>query len=186
MTLIRAFVAIPVTGLAADKLSDQIARLAGLDKSHAVSWVNQENLHITLAFLGDQAQTDLENMADQLDSYLGDTPFNLNISHTCPFPESRPKLLAAMIEKNPELQELQQRVTSAASASDISVQKRRFIPHITLGRFRHSKNKYFGGIPISSDLSVEVEEVILYESILTANGAIYEPLFRFPFHPFSF
>jgi 2'-5' RNA ligase len=71
-------------------------------------------------------------------------------------------------------------------ASPIRVDKRRFTPHITLGRYRHSKNNFAGAIPPSLDLSESVDDVVLYESVLTPNGAEYEPIFRFPLNDFEF
>ena len=85
-----------------------------------------------------------------------------------------------MVEKSSEIVSLHQQVSSAIRAADISVDKRKFVPHITLGRYRHSKNTYVGTIPLNISLQSLVEEVVLYESVLTPSGAEYEPIYRFP------
>ena len=43
-----------------------------------------------------------------------------------------------------------------------------------------------GAMPTVVETSGELSEVALYESTLTANGAEYEAMFRFPQDPFEF
>lgn len=183
---IRSFIAIPVPDQIANVLGDVAAQMAYQDKSNAVRWVDQANYHITLAFLDQQNEHDLEYLAEQLDEYLTQSSFTISISHLSPFPESRPKLIAAILNKNSELLELQQQVISALLASPIRPDKRRFSPHITLGRYRHSKNNFAGVIPKVADLSATADDVTLFESVLTPNGAEYEAMYRFPLDDFEF
>ncbi len=177
---IRAFVAIPIIGDHANVLGDCSAKMAYQDKSNAVRWVDQSNYHITLAFLGDQNEGALEELAERLDEVLPEQGFQVPITHLSPFPESRPKLIAAMLEKTQDLVELQNQVINSIMATSINFDKRKFLPHITLGRYRHSRNAFAGGIPNNLDLMLDINEVIIYESILTPTGAEYEPLFRLP------
>lgn len=183
---IRSFIAIPVPREMANALGDVAAQMAYQDKSNAVRWVDQANYHITLAFLGDQNEDDLEQLAEQLDHYLPQTAFDITISHLSPFPESKPKLIAAMVNKSESLIDLHKQVTSSLLASPINPDKRRFMPHVTLGRYRHNKNPFMGAIPSVVETSGELNEVTLYESTLTSKGAEYEAMFRFPLDPFEF
>ena len=183
---IRSFIAIAPSAEMANALGDASAQMAYQDKSNAVRWVDQANYHITLAFLGEQRERDLETLAEHLDAHLPATGFSIAVSHFSPFPESRPKLIAAMIARSPELQELQQQVANSVLSCNMNIDKRRFTPHITLGRFRHSKNTFAGAIPTSIDVSAEVNEVVVYESILTPSGAEYDPLIRFPLENFEY
>ena len=183
---IRSFIAVPVPKQMANQLGDLAAQMAYQDKSNAVRWVDQENYHITLAFLGDQEEQDLEQLAEVLDENLQQNSLSVTVSHLSPFPEGRPKLIAAMINRNDELRELHRQVVSSLYASPVSVDKRRFTPHITLGRYRHSKNQFAGTIPTSMDLTAELAEVTLFESTLTEAGAVYQAIFRFPLDEFEF
>lgn len=183
---IRSFVALSVPRSVSNALGDITATLAYQDKSHAVRWVDQENFHITLAFLGDQPESLLEQLAEELDTRLPEAGIPINLRNFSPFPESRPKLIAAMVEKSEELAELYHQVQGAMLSTNIKHEKKRFIPHITLGRLRHSKNHFAGKIPMSLDLSGVADEVAIYESVLTPQGAEYEALFRFPLEPFDF
>jgi 2'-5' RNA ligase len=182
---IRSFIALTLPTAMANVLGDASAKMAYQDKSNAVRWVDQENFHITLSFLGDQNEHTLELLAEQLDEHLPHAGIPLTISHFSPFPESRPKLIAAMIKSTEELRQIHHQVQSALLSAAVSLEKRRFIPHITLGRMRHSKNHFAGSVPMSIELSGVVDEVVLFESILTPQGAEYEALFRFPLEPFS-
>ncbi len=164
----------------ANQLGDAAAKMAYQDKSNAVRWVDQTNYHVTLAFLGEQEEQTLEALAENLDMALPPNSIPLSVSHFSPFPESRPKLIAAMITNSEELRDLHQQVSNAIHSTAINLERRRFAPHITLGRFRHSRNQFAGAIPTSINLNTDVDEVILYESILTSHGAEYEPIYRFP------
>ena len=183
---IRSFIAIPIAKPLRDELGDAAAQMAYQDKSNAVRWVDQKNYHITLAFLGDQDQLDLEALADQLDRNLSSEPFSLTVSHCSPFPESRPKLIAAMVGSDDALTKLHRQVQSAITVSSLLVDKRRFIPHITLGRYRHSRNRFAGSLASSLSLVDQVNEVCLYESTLSSAGAEYEVIFRFPFDEYEY
>ena len=91
-----------------------------------------------------------------------------------------------MIEPNDTLTTLNRQVVSAVLGSGLRMDKRRFIPHITLGRYRHSKNLFSGAIPMNIAIDMILDEVVLYESVLTTNGAEYEAIYRFPLDEFSF
>ncbi|NND82582.1 MAG: RNA 2',3'-cyclic phosphodiesterase [Gammaproteobacteria bacterium] len=183
---IRSFVALSIPQSMANALGDCAARMAYQDKSNAVRWVDQANYHLTLAFLGDQSEQDLESLADQLDQHVQNSEFEMCVQHLSPFPESRPKLIAAMIKRDPALLELHQQVISSIISANLKVEKRRFIPHITLGRFRHSRNHFAGGIPGTVDACGEVTELSIFESTLTPSGAEYDALYRFPFAQYEF
>lgn len=177
---IRSFIALPIPVEMANSLGDLSAQMAYQDKSNAVRWVDQENYHLTIAFLGDLIETELEDLAEQLDTNLLQNCFELCLSHISPFPESRPKLLAAIAQKSDSLNIVHKQVYSSLSACQIVLDKKKFLPHITLGRFRHSKNNFSGAIPTALNLSALIDEVSIFESTLTPNGAEYEAIFRFP------
>lgn len=183
--MIRSFIALPIQVETANELGDLAAKMSYQDKSNAVRWVDQENYHLTMAFLGEQRETDLELLAEQLDYHIRQTEFRAVFSHLSPFPESKPKLIAAMVDKSEELKDLNQQVNSAIKSIDMFADKRKFIPHITLGRFRHSRNSYAGTFPLNTSFDTIIDEIVLYESVLTATGAEYEPIYRFPLDEFD-
>ena len=183
---IRSFIALPIPKDTADELGDVAAKMSYQDKSNAVRWVDQQNYHITLAFLGEQEEQDLEHLIETLDEQITQNEFLATLNHLSPFPESKPKLIAAMVDKNHALLDLQQQTVSALRRVGMLIDKRKFNPHITLGRFRHSRNQYSGAIPALGSIELVAEELVLYESILGASGAHYEALVRFPLEQYSY
>lgn len=177
---IRSFIALSVPEEVSNQLGDLAAKMSYQDKSGAVRWVDQENYHLTLGFLGDQSIEDLETLAESLDHTLQQPEFTTHVSMISPFPETKPKLMAALIEKNEEMTLLNRQVLSAVNSIGMSMNKRKFIPHITLGRYRHSRNEYSGVIPTNIECELYFDEVVLFESVLTSSGAEYEAIYRFP------
>ena len=183
---IRSFIALPIPPNTINELGDLAAKMSYQDKSSAVRWVDQANYHITLAFLGDQEESDLENLAEKIDQNLIQEEFHLGLTHPCPFPESRPKLIATMADRNDGISNVHRQVISAIKSVDMIIDKRKFIPHVTLGRYRHSKNIYAGNIPMNVSFDTVIDEVVLYESVLTSSGSEYEPIYRFPLDVFAY
>lgn len=183
---IRSFIAMPIPKDTANELGDLAAKMSYQDKSNAVRWVDQENYHITLAFLGEQEETSLERLVESLDQHLKQSEFLVALNHLSPFPQSKPKLVAAMVDKSDGLLELHQQSLSAVRTEGLVADKRKFNPHITLGRFRHSRNQYSGAIPALASIEFVAEELVLYESILGTSGAHYEALVRFPLEQYIY
>lgn len=182
---IRSFIALPIPNETANELGDVAAKMSYQDKSNAVKWVDQENYHITLAFLGEQSESDLDAFAEQLDERLTQHEFLINLSHLSPFPETKPKLLAAMVDKSDDIISIHKQVISSIQASGLLFDKRKFIPHLTLGRNRSTRNQYAGTIPMNVSYEAFIDEVVLYQSVLTSSGAEYEPIYRFPLDQFD-
>ncbi len=179
MTL-RTFIALSIPQEASNQLGDLAAKMSYQDKSGALRWVDQENYHVTLAFLGEQEQSNLETLAETLDQTLIESEFTVNVAMLSPFPETKPKLMAALLEKNESLINIHRQVLSSVNATGLLIDKRKFIPHVTLARYRHSRNEFAGAVPTKIDCPIYFDEVVLYESVLTNSGAEYEPIYRFP------
>jgi len=75
---IRSFIALPIPIDTINEMGDLAAKMSYQDKSGAVRWVDQENYHITLAFLGEQEQDDLEVLAEKLDECLTKPEFRIS------------------------------------------------------------------------------------------------------------
>ncbi|HAU68904.1 MAG TPA: RNA 2',3'-cyclic phosphodiesterase [Gammaproteobacteria bacterium] len=176
----RCFIALSLSEDARDTLGDVAAKMAYQDKSNAVRWVDQENFHVTLGFLGELGEEEIERLADELDTSLSSFGAETVVSGISPFPETKPKLIAAMLNPSDSLSDIHQQTLAAINTAQLAYDKRRFLPHVTLGRLRHSRNRYSGSIPLTFTLPIEFDEVVLYESHLGTNGAEYDPVFRYP------
>lgn len=182
---IRSFVALVLPNSLATAVGDDIARLSVQDKESSVRWVDEDNLHVTLAFLGNCEQSRLDALDWSLEEIANScSVVELKIETLSLFPYGkRPKLLAAILRPCEALLELQHRVAKAAKDSGIYIEKRRFVPHITLGRLRGHSRREVGLPSASTGLSDIAPAMSLFESTLTPDGAIYDELFRYDLVP---
>lgn len=184
----RTFIALSLPTQTQNFLGDSAAKMAYQDKSNAVRWVDQENYHVTLAFLGEQDAQQVDRLAYALDDELASYGVYSRIAGICPFPETRPKAIAAMLDRTESLLDVQKQVVRAITQSQLLWDKRRFIPHITLGRIRHTRNTFTGMLPLTLLEEIDFDEVVLFESVLSSHGAEYQAIYRYPLndHDFSF
>ena len=178
---IRTFIALELPPSLRHELSGLAKLLAGQDKRQHIRWLPSENYHLTLAFLGDVDSASLSGLQFELERKLESMKaVPCKISTITPFPFSRPKIAAALVECTVELLLLQTEVAKYVQSSGISPDRRRFVPHVTLGRLKpragksvdlQTQNILFAGV---ADL------VTLFQSELTPNGAIHTALAEIP------
>lgn len=148
-------------------------------------WVAQDQIHLTLAFLGEVAETSLALLSNKL-SQIQASEFKLCFAGTGCFPDRRrPRVLWVSLKPEPCLNVLATKIHAAVLSSGIPQEKRPFFAHITLARlklpaFRESSaflvQTLTGSIP-----PVLVREFILFQSCLTPQGALHSPLKNFQF-----
>ena len=179
--MIRAFFALPVSEQAEVALLDYCYPLQAQLAKSSLRWVRPENFHITLAFLGNIQQADvnkLESLAGQLASQF--SPVNLRLSQLAWLPSpDKPKALVVEPEDQPELMKLQSQLVRSIRDRGFPVDNRRYRPHLTLARCQ----KRMGAVPldaISLNIETPMDEIVLYVSQLTPAGAQYTPLFAVP------
>ena len=98
-------------------------------------------------------------------------------SEITPFPfSSKPKIVAAMLEHSDELMQLQHNTAKCVRAFGISLERRRFTPHVTLGRLKSRSRKSIAFQPQQIFLEGVSEKVVIYQSELTPKGAVYKSL----------
>jgi 2'-5' RNA ligase len=171
---IRSFVAIPVTGYAADRLT-ALARAFSEGRP-----VPPENLHLTLAFLGDQPVEALEELDHAL-SAIRLLSFDLSTTGI-ELLGPRNEALTIGVVPSLSLNELHTRIHRALRQTRIATERRRFRPHVTIARLR---------TPPGSDPRRSVSEpptpatlpatgFALYRSTLRPSGAVHEILADYP------
>jgi RNA 2',3'-cyclic 3'-phosphodiesterase len=147
-------------------------------------WVPVEQLHLTLAFMGEVEEKTAEKLSERL-SLIHSPPFNLRFSVTGCFPNRhRPRVLWAGLDSQPSLTQLAAVVHEAVLVCGIPQEERPFSPHITLARLSipppmgidafldQPEKRIFPTFP--------VREIILFQSRLTQHGAVHIPIKTFP------
>ena len=128
----RLFSAIELPEEVRDLLSDLEAPLPG------VSWVHNDNLHLTLRFAGDIDNRVAREFADMLSGI--DVPaFEMRINSLGTFGGNEPHTLWAGVEAGPELELLARACERAARHAGLPVSARGFKPHVTIARLKHTR-----------------------------------------------
>ena len=136
-----------------------------------------ENLHLTLAFLGETPEEKLESLF-RLMERIQSQPFEIHFSHTGCFTHSRKELWWIGLDREcpgfPFLASIHEKLLDSLEDAGFSADKRPFNAHITLGReIKHSS-------PIvldDTDIAVNVNRISLMESKHVRGLLTYTELF---------
>lgn len=185
MEKIRAFIAINLSSDIKEYLSSLKNNLKiGNSK---IKWVEENNLHITLKFLGYILPQQLElidlGLKKITNQYL---PFSIKLSSDIGiFPSYKmPRIIWVGIrESSRELTELYNSIEETLYKNGFPKENKRFSGHITIGRIKYIKDKdslinSLKQIRIER-FSQKVESVELMESELTPKGPVYHVFHKY-------
>lgn len=156
----RLFVAIRLDQNMRAALADMQRQMR--DQHVSGNYTPDENMHLTLAFIGDYPDPDDVPLPEF-------TPFEISLSGYGCFGE----LWWAGLEKSAPLEACARRLRRALSEAGIPFDKKRFSPHITLARRAQ-------GHPALSvpEVSMRVDHISLMRSERGRNGMIYTEIRR--------
>lgn len=185
----RLFVALEIPAAVRDNLAALLKDLRDLslrvgDKRGR--WVRPENLHVTLKFIGEAADTKLEGIRDALAKIRSDAPIDLQFRGLGYFPhEKHPRVLWVGLNASANLALLAGDIDRALEAQGVAPEKRAFAPHVTLVRFEPPglHEKLGAAIQKNSQRefgSFQARDFHLIESKLRPSGAEYTALASFP------
>lgn len=101
-----------------------------------VRWTSEDQLHLTLRFIGELDNGRANEVADALGLVLG-APFILRLKGIGHFPpRGEPRVIWAGVEHQPELVALKRRIDRALSQAGIDRDPTKYKPHVTLARLR--------------------------------------------------
>ncbi len=99
-------------------------------------WIDPENYHITLRFIGDVDGATANEVVDGLDRLVNSEAFTIRLSHLGAFGGNKPHALYAGVESTPALTRLQAAQERVLQRLGLEPESRKFIPHVTLARLR--------------------------------------------------
>lgn len=176
----RAFVALDLP----EQMLRPLTRLqAGLSVGRVVA---EDNLHLTLAFLGDVSDSLAEEVAEGLDAAR--LPgVRLALSGLDVYGGEPPKVLAVRASGG-GLEPLHAKCMRIARDAGVDLARRRFRPHVTIARLSRDltpKDQVRLGdfLALNGTFALpeaQAHSITLYRSHLSSEGADYEPLASFP------
>ena len=198
--MMRSFLAVAPDARCQHFLEQEIARLRAALPQVPVRWTADENLHLTLHFLGNITPALAQQLVQRLPAALSARrAFDAPLRETTLFPGAqRPRALAVTIARMPALSGLVSTLRRTAQQSGARVERQRFRGHITLGRLHnsgHSSRRKERGKEAqhNADLMeiggsapappLRVAELVLFESQLRPEGPRYIPLENFALQP---
>ena len=176
----RAFVALALP----EEVLEALERLQG-DLSVG-RLVPRENLHVTLAFLGDLEPGVAGEVHEALCGIEAE-PVALTLRGVDVFGADAPYLVHAAVEPSAVLKALHAKVNSAVREVGVELSRKRFRPHVTLARFprrmlRHELDRLGSFLEAHGAFRLEPARVTafgLYRSHLSNEGPRYEELARY-------
>jgi 2'-5' RNA ligase len=147
-------------------------------------WVPAEQIHLTLAFLGEVDEITSGRLNDEL-SQIRSSSFKLCFTGTgCFSDRRRPRVLWVGLKPEPRLNLLAAKVRAAVLTCGIPQEERPFSPHITLARLKLPSSRESGVFLDQQAQKIlpplSVQEFTLFQSRLTTQGAVHIPIHRFP------
>lgn len=183
MTL-RLFVAMAPPLAVGESLLGAAQALSGSLPPHRL--IPAEQLHLTLAFIGETRAKEVRDVKESVErSCAGLRAFTLTAERlvTIPTPDDGgpPRLLAAQTDAPATLLEIQRRLAQRLTKPKKNGRRARFLPHLTLARYRHGETSAAIDSPLGEPRpSWRVESCLLYSSHLTADGSVHEVVHTVP------
>lgn len=148
-----------------------------------VKWVEPENLHWTLQFLGDLKDEEIAEVCRRVQKTVATVePFSLTAASVGAFPKpDRPRVLwLGAGEGSQEFVHLAGAIEQNLANMGFRGENRQFVPHLTLGRVGPGENaglvEALGSLTDFAGGQMFVDEVVVYASEPQRSGPKYVPL----------
>ncbi|MBN2613874.1 MAG: RNA 2',3'-cyclic phosphodiesterase [Bacteroidales bacterium] len=180
----RTFIAIDIPFSVAIK--DCISSFSAALENEKIKWLEPDNLHLTLKFLGETKETMLQTIGDTLAIIASEQPvFDISIKGPGVFKSIvKPTVIWLGVEVNPILETLYSAINVQMEKLGFIPESRKFSPHLTIGRVKYIKEKSKLQQLLQENSTKVFQhfragEIVFYESILGYTGPKYIPLGKY-------
>jgi RNA 2',3'-cyclic 3'-phosphodiesterase len=187
---LRSFIAVEIPAEIQRAIQRNTASLQQTLPKPMVRWVETQNLHLTLKFLGDVSPEELKHLAEALEAGLiTQDSFDMSVSGLGAFPTlQRPRIIWVGLDAPATLVRLQQNVDAFASRTGFHPDDLPFSPHLTIGRVGQGTTRAddlkIRAAMVATTIgylgTVHVEAVTIFKSDLRPGGPVYTPLYTLP------
>jgi 2'-5' RNA ligase len=180
--MIRLFVGIELPEAVQERLAGLCGGVPG------ARWVDAENMHLTLRFIGDVE----DGLAEDIDAALlrlRAPRFDLTLDGVGFFGKpTAARILWAGVRKCEPLARLQAKVETAVQSAGLPPEERKFSPHVTLARLKGAPEiRLQRFVAENADFlagPLPVERFVLFSSFRSGSGPIYTPEADYPLTEF--
>lgn len=189
MRTIRSFIAVNIGVTTVRALAEEQARLRRAVGARGVEvrWVAPQNLHVTLAFLGQVTEPMVAAIEDALEPVARRfSPLELTAKGLGVFPDARrPRVVWAGLEDpGQNLAALHAAISEALGGMGFDLDDKPFRSHVTIGRVRDGDGEALAAALAEAGERVygafTARDIACYRSDLRPTGADYALLWRVP------
>jgi 2'-5' RNA ligase len=180
---IRTFIAVTIDPVIRQRAVEIIRALQAVPGD--VKWVEPENLHFTLKFLGDVDSREIYKVCQLAGEAVAEMPpFEFEVHGAGAFPNlSRPRTFwLGARQGHDEMIALADRLEDALQKLGFRRETRQFQPHLTVGRLRQGGRTSPKLVEVLQEYAetevgqMSVDEITVYSSVLSRTGPTYEAL----------
>jgi 2'-5' RNA ligase len=146
-------------------------------------WIDPQNYHLTLRFIGDVDFIVAREVASMLDQVKRPS-FELRFDGLSSFGGRKPRAVVAAVALSPALLDLQAEHERLLRRIGLEPEGRKYIPHVTLARLRESSSRqvadYLAGRGLFRSPAFAVNRFVLFSSRASVGGGPYVVEAAFP------
>ena len=139
-------------------------------------WIDPENYHLTLRFIGDIEAGLAHEIVSMLER-VSRRPFEIRLDGLSSFGGRKPRAIVASVASSPSLLELQAELERLMQRVGLDPEGRKYTPHVTLARLRDTSSRqvadYLAARGLFRSAPFRVERFVLFSSRASVGGGPY-------------
>ncbi len=174
--MVRTFIALEISEEIRGRMWE--AQQLLLQSTARLTPVRPEAMHITLKFLGEIEEREIDPIVQALSS-IQFRPFQASVEGVSGNPPSRPRVVWGVVRDGGECAALARRVDEVLEPLGMEKEGRPYRPHVTLARVRQFDPSLLRQVKLLSAMAfgcATVSSLKLKKSTLTPKGPLYEDL----------
>ena len=173
----RVFLALELPGAVKEYLLMVTKTMS--QRIQGVKWVKAEGLHVTLKFFGETGEKKVQEIGEALQGISQQhMAMRVQLKEIDAFPNLiRPRVIVVTFQEGVDnMKAIFHDIESRLLAVGIEKEKRGFTPHSTIGRVKDAAPLLKRNILPLEEKRFLLDNLVLYQSTLTREGALYAPL----------
>ena len=147
-------------------------------------WIDEEDFHITLRFIGDVSPSDADRLVEALDDRVWQAP-EIELGELACFGGAKPRSIYASIKPNENLLRVQAGQERLCQTLGLEPTRHKFTPHVTTARLRSMPAamvaQYLSNYAGFKAPKFIPSRYVLYSARQSTGGGPYYPEAHFPF-----